>query len=158
MNPKDWGPHMWYILHLLSFTYPDNPSYADKRIFNDFYTNMRYLLPCSFCRKHYSQYISEYPIGPHLDRRIDLVKWVIQIHNFVNLSLGKPQVPPEAVINFYQANQYKFTGKIPDEYLPPKGTSSEDKWRWWMKIFLIGLAIGVIVYLRNLELYNWRIE
>jgi len=142
MNPKDWGPHLWYILHLFSFTYPDNPSYADKRIYNDFYTNMRYLLPCSFCRKHYSQYIS----------------WVIQIHNFVNISLGKPQVPPDAVINFYQANQFKFTGKIPDEYLPPKGTSIEDKWRWWTKIFLICISFGIIIYLRNLEKYNWSSE
>lgn len=157
MNPNIWGPHLWYILHLFSFTYPDEPSYSDKRVYNDFFTNLRYLLPCSFCRKHYNKYLAEYPIGPHLDRRIDLVKWVIQIHNFVNLSLGKPEMPADSIIRFYQDNNYQFPGKLPDSYLPPKGTSPADKQKWWFRIILIALCIGLIIYLKHQDYYNWSI-
>ena len=30
MEPKIWGPFMWFILHIISFNYPDKPSPFDK--------------------------------------------------------------------------------------------------------------------------------
>ena len=44
MDPKIWGPFLWYILHIISFNYPINPSYADKRIYHDFYVNFKDLI------------------------------------------------------------------------------------------------------------------
>ena len=106
MDPKVWGPFLWYILHIISFNYPLNPSYADKRIYHDFYVNFKDLIPCANCQKHYRQHLHSNPITPALDSRGDLVKWVIQMHNLVNISLGKPVMTVEEVIAAYQMNNY----------------------------------------------------
>ena len=95
MHPEVWGPHLWYILHTISFSYPDNPTDYHRNAYRDFFTNIKDVLPCEQCQKHYTKHIQEYPITPHLDSRATLVKWVIQIHNFANLSIGKPAYTPE---------------------------------------------------------------
>ena len=84
MKPSLWGSHLWYILHIITFDYPDNPTSYDKIAYRDFFTNIKNVLPCKECKKHYNTFITDYPITPHLDRKSDLVKWLIQIHNFVN--------------------------------------------------------------------------
>ena len=101
MKPEIWGPHLWYILHIISFEYPLNPTEYDKRIYHDFYTSLKDVIPCEMCRKHYRTHINKYPLTPHLDTRDTLVKWVIQVHNFVNASLGKPILTIAQVMDIY---------------------------------------------------------
>ena len=101
MRPEVWGPHFWYILHIISFEYPLNPTEYDKRIYHDFYTSLKDVIPCEMCRKHYRTHIHKYPLTPHLDTRDTLVKWVIQVHNFVNASIGKPILSIEEVMDIY---------------------------------------------------------
>jgi len=101
MNPNVWGPHFWFILHLVSFNYPDNPNTPDKDNFKRFYESIGDILPCPNCRKHYKNYLSQFPISVHLDTRIDLIKWVIQVHNFVNQSLHKPTYTLQQVLKTY---------------------------------------------------------
>ena len=38
MKPDIWGPHFWYILHIISFDYPLRPTEYDKRVYHDFYS------------------------------------------------------------------------------------------------------------------------
>tara|TARA_B100000902_G_scaffold366281_1_gene387924 strand:+ start:464 stop:934 length:471 start_codon:yes stop_codon:yes gene_type:complete len=102
MDPTIWGPHFWYILHIITFNYPDNPTEYQKRAYHDFFTHLKEVIPCGNCRKHYSKYIGEYPLSPHLDSKVAIIKWLIQIHNFVNISLGKPIYDPVDVINIYK--------------------------------------------------------
>ena len=90
MLPAIWGPHLWFVMHVISFEYPQQPSEYDKRIYHDFYTSLKDVIPCQDCRKHYREFITRYPITPHLDTRDGLIKWVIQVHNFVNDHWGKP--------------------------------------------------------------------
>lgn len=101
MDPKLWGPHFWFILHLISFNYPDNPSTPDKDNYKRFYESVGDILPCSLCKRHYKNYISQFPISIHLDSRIDLITWVIQVHNFVNQSLNKPIYTVKNVLDIY---------------------------------------------------------
>jgi hypothetical protein len=42
------------------------------------------------------------PISPHLDRRDDLFRWTVNLHNEVNKSLGKTPVSELESINFYR--------------------------------------------------------
>ncbi len=102
MKPEIWGPHMWYIMHIISFNYPINPTEYHKRAYREFYTNIKDILPCEKCQRHYSQYLSTYPISPHLDNRANLIKWVIQVHNFVNQSLGKRTYTVAQVLLLYK--------------------------------------------------------
>ena len=40
MKPDVWGPQLWFILHIISFEYPDNPTELNKRVYYDFYTSL----------------------------------------------------------------------------------------------------------------------
>ena len=101
MRPSLWGPQLWYILHIISFEYPEHPSEYDKRIYHDFYTSLKDVIQCPECRKHYRDHITQYPLTPHLDTRDTLINWVIKVHNFVNVSLGKPELTPRQVMSIY---------------------------------------------------------
>jgi hypothetical protein len=155
MDPKVWGPFLWYILHIISFNYPINPSYADKRIYHDFYVNLKDLIPCSMCQKHYRQHLHSNPISPALDSRADLVKWVIQMHNLVNISLGKPTMTVDEVFAAYQMNNF-----LPPNYKKPVDpkivTKQTEKWstgKLYFWIFVFGSLVGYRWY-RNYEYYS----
>ena len=145
MDPKIWGPFLWYILHIMSFNYPLQPSYADKRIYHDFYVNFKDLIPCSTCQKHYRQHLHSNPISPALDSRADLVKWVIQMHNLVNISLGKPTMTVEEVFTAYQMNNF-----LPPNYKKPiEIKTSKIMQKAWSKsrlYFWIFVFAGLVGY------------
>ena len=61
MHPSIWGSQLWYIMHLISFEYPINPTEYDKRIYHDFYTSLKDVIPCEDCKKHYREHITRYP-------------------------------------------------------------------------------------------------
>ncbi len=46
--------------------------------------------------------LQKLPITPHLDRRDDLFKWTVELHNIVNDSLGKPRVSELEALMFYR--------------------------------------------------------
>ena len=75
---------------IVTLGYPDNPTYVDKRRFNDFFVSVQYILPCAKCREHYSNHLSNFPISVSLDNKESLVKWLFNLHNQVNISLNKP--------------------------------------------------------------------
>jgi hypothetical protein len=89
-------------MHIISFEYPEKPTEYDKRIYHDFYTSLKDVIPCKDCQKHYREFITRYPLTPHLDNRDTLIKWVIQVHNFVNKSLNKPELTPKQVFAIYK--------------------------------------------------------
>ncbi len=102
MPPEVWGPFFWHTIHIVALGYPEKPTYAHKKAAKEFFESLQYLLPCEVCRKHYSQNLTVMPITPHLDRRQDLLKWTIEIHNRVNQQLQKPIVSEPEVIQYYK--------------------------------------------------------
>lgn len=62
---------------------------------------MAELIPCPICREHYKEHLKKLPLSPHLDRRADLFRWTVQLHNEVNIMLKKPIVSETESINFY---------------------------------------------------------
>jgi hypothetical protein len=102
LSPHVWGPIFWHTIHITALGYPiQEPSYPVKRAAKEFYESLANLIPCPVCREHYAQHISENPIGPSLDRRADLFRWTVNLHNIVNKSLGKPHVSELEAIAFY---------------------------------------------------------
>ena len=91
MDPSIWGPSLWNSLHLITLNYPEKPSFAVRKQYYDFFNNLRYMIPCIYCRKNYIEHLNEIPLEPYLDSRQLLVKWLIDIHNLVNKSLNKSQ-------------------------------------------------------------------
>lgn len=89
MPPQIWGPIFWATLHIASLGYADKPSEKQKKTMQAFYESMVEALPCPICRHHYEINIKEMPVTEALGSRVDLIKWVFEMHNRINVQLGK---------------------------------------------------------------------
>lgn len=93
MPPDVWGPIFWDAMHIVSLAYPVQPTEADKAGARAFFESLTTVLPCPICRDHYAQKIKESPIT--LESKGELIYWVWDIHNQVNVMLNKPTVTIE---------------------------------------------------------------
>ena len=85
-----WGPPMWHFLHTMSFNYPVNPTAEDKKNYSNFIYNLRYVLPCKYCRMNLTSNLKANPLlDCHLKSREAFSKFVYRLHEIVNKRLGK---------------------------------------------------------------------
>jgi hypothetical protein len=102
LPPTVWGPFFWHTIHIVALGYPKDPSYAQKRAAKEFFESLGHLIPCPTCRDHYVVHMNKMPITPHLDRKEDLFRWTVELHNVVNQSLGKPIYTEAEALMFYR--------------------------------------------------------
>lgn len=94
-----WGRHVWKALHYISLGYPDKPTKEEKEHYKNFFTLLKYTLPCNLCRIHYNDNLLEYPLTDDvLKNKNNLVKWVIDLHNIVNKKKGYPVLTYEQAL------------------------------------------------------------
>lgn len=86
-NDKEWGPILWGSLHSRTREYSCNKD-EEKRWLNIFHT----WIPCGKCKSHWAELLKKNP--PELSTKEKYVQWAIDMHNQVNLSLGKPIYEP----------------------------------------------------------------
>jgi len=89
-SPIYWGPSAWKFFETTAFGYPDDPSEEEKTAAFNFFESLRYLLPCETCKEHYSENFETLPVD--VESRETLSRWVVEFHNIVNVSLGKPSI------------------------------------------------------------------
>jgi FAD-linked sulfhydryl oxidase len=89
MPPQIWGPIFWSTLHIASLTYSDEPTERQKANMKAFYESLVDVLPCPICRKHYEVNLEEMPVTKALTSRAELIQWVFNMHNRINVQLGK---------------------------------------------------------------------
>ena len=83
-NPNIWGPSGWFFIDTIVLSYPDKPSYEEKKIYKNFLLQLKDILPCSSCRDHYTNNIMYIPLNDYyLSSKYKLIEWIIQIHNKV---------------------------------------------------------------------------
>jgi hypothetical protein len=103
-KPKFWGPALWQFLHSMAANYPESPNAQYKASCRQFFYSLRYLLPCSLCRQHYSTFLAKKP--PQVDNTNSIKEWVLWLHNEVNAQLGKKETwTMETVDKTYMKNQ-----------------------------------------------------
>lgn len=102
MDPKVWGPKLWFVIHTIALNFPENPSYEQKRTHEDFFNSLVYLIPCDKCRVHYRQHINNNPVVNHLKDSDTLFRYTIELHNEVNKSLNKRVYSYDEVVKFYR--------------------------------------------------------
>ena len=134
--PETWGPFFWHTIHIIALGYPQEPSHAHKKSAKEFYESLKFLIPCPICKEHYVAHMEKYPITPHLDRRSDLFRWTILLHNEVNKALQKPAYTESQVLQYY--SRIGERGRSPVWNL-------NDFVEADTKYFLKGLGIGVAV-------------
>ena len=100
MEPNIWGPPAWTFLHSVTFLYPENPTVVDKQNYYLFFKSLKNVLPCPNCQEHYSINFEKFPI--RLEKRDDLIEWLIDIHNEVNIIYHKKQFTYEEVYQKYK--------------------------------------------------------
>ena len=132
--PEVWGPFFWHTLHIVALGYPQEPTYNDKKAAKDFFESLQTLIPCPMCRQHYASHMVKLPIGPSLDSRKDLFRWTVDLHNEVNVMLGKRKYSETEVIQFY--TRLGARGKSPV-------VSSNDLIEADYQAMLKGIAIGI---------------
>lgn len=85
-----WGPPMWHFLHTMSFNYPVNPTVEDKKHYSNFIYDLRYVLPCKYCRINLTSNLKANPLlDCHLKSRETFSKFIYRLHEIVNKRLGK---------------------------------------------------------------------
>lgn len=106
VSPDDWGPQYWRVMHSVAFWYPTDPTNDQKQSAHAFYSALRQLLPCAACRAHYEQILIVRPLDRAVQNRMSLVRWVIDVHNDVNESIGKSRLDfDEAVLRVQLASE-----------------------------------------------------
>ena len=91
MKPEVWGPGAWLFLHSITLEYPHDPTEQDKRWIKQFFESVGYVLPCEKCKINFQQHLMRYPLTENvLTSKSNLVRWLINIHNSVNQTIGVP--------------------------------------------------------------------
>ena len=118
MDTRFWGPSGWKLLHLITYGYPDNPSYQQRLDYGLFFNSLKCILPCKYCRKSLIKFYKQLPIEEHLGSKATLTKWFYDIHNKVNNKLRRqkllkyPNPSKEEVDKIYE-NMIKYPCQIP---------------------------------------------
>ena len=85
-----WGPSLWHSLHTISFNYPLNPSMDDKKRYRQFILQLKYVLPCKYCRTNLKQNFKCLPLQmKDMKNRETFSRYMYQLHELVNKMLGK---------------------------------------------------------------------
>ena len=147
MEPKVWGPPAWEFLHAVTFQYPEKPNNHERKKYYTFFDSLKFILPCPNCRNHYANNFESIPI--RLDSRRDLIEWLIDIHNEVNVLNNKKVWTYEEVYEKYNQmyDDYKeeeFYNRLPE---PAPLLNSTNM------IFIVLLLVigGCILYYRQMK-------
>jgi hypothetical protein len=90
MMTSIWGPAMWHALHTISFDYPVHPTSEDKKHYKEFIENLKYVLPCKYCRINLTNNLKMNPIREcHMKNRDTFSRYVYNLHEYINKMLGK---------------------------------------------------------------------
>jgi hypothetical protein len=85
-----WGPAIWHYLHMMSFNYPVKPTPEDKIHYRNFILNLRYVLPCKYCRINLTNNLKKKPIQMcDMASRETFSRFVYELHETVNRMLHK---------------------------------------------------------------------
>lgn len=102
LNPRIWGPNVWYVIHLMAANYV--PSKESAMAFRSFISSLSSLLPCDMCKIHLGENLRKVPLTSEVLRTNEaLLKWTYDFHNAVNIMLKKVS-PPYDVIRAYYLN------------------------------------------------------
>ena len=90
MMTSVWGPPMWHVLHTISFNYPIKPTNEQKKFYYNFYSNLKNILPCKYCRDNLTNNMTNLPLTMVVFKnRNTLSEYVYELHELINTMLGK---------------------------------------------------------------------
>jgi hypothetical protein len=142
---------MWFTLHSITFNYPIKPTNDDKNNYKNFFIYLQNVIPCNICKKNYIRHLKEYPVDNNLNSRVDLVKWMINLHNAVNGETGKKILSYDNVIKKYE-DAYQSRNLLSKDYnndiIYTKNIYFNNNNIYYIILFII-LVIILYIYFSN---------
>jgi hypothetical protein len=134
IDPTLWGPSAWKFMHYITLSYPDKPTTTDMNSVRTFFTTVANLLPCEKCRAEYTSLLKQNPLTQQVvSSRNNLSIWLLDIHNKVNVKLGKPE-------ESYQQMTQNYMG-------PNTGNYSSMMFNFDTNTLIIILIVAIILIL-----------
>ena len=156
-DPDKWGPHAWKFLHMITFSYPEDPHPDIQEHFKQFFRSLGTALPCAKCREHYNEKfvrtVDDSPDDPFRNRE-SLTQWLVDIHNEVNDSNSKPKISPDHARRLYTAKDLLCADKKTFDSTPSAATASSSGSSRSLFIVIavfllvIALVLGAVSYRR----------
>jgi FAD-linked sulfhydryl oxidase len=88
-TPRQWGPAIWFSLHSIAAAYPEKPTEQDRESIVKLFEGLSLRLPCGICSVHLQEELKSFPIYEHTESKVQLEKYVYDLHNRVNTKSGK---------------------------------------------------------------------
>lgn len=123
-----WGPGAWNTLHTFAHRAPLRLGDSDAREWKHFLTLFADRLPCPTCRKHFGAYIAEHVTDTTFNTRQEIVIFLNNAHNDVNVRLGKR------------------TWTL-DEHNRVYSTPSQKNCEWDTTLFVIGSVLTLSIWI-----------
>ena len=105
-NPSVWGPHYWFFLHSVGFTYPEMPTDGEKKKYYNLIISLPTFIPNNAAANNFQRLIDDYPVSSYLNSKNSFLKWIHFIHNKINAQIGKQEISYIEFVNTYN-NEYK---------------------------------------------------
>lgn len=144
MSPDVWGPVFWATMHIATLGYPVNPTPKDQEAAIKFYESLVIMLPCPICREHYGTHLTEMPVKDVVNNRDALINWVFNIHNKVNVQLGKKEITWEDYIKYM--SKLAVLDRVNLLKTPKVESPLQTSMAVNTVVFLGGLALGGAAY------------
>lgn len=97
----NWGKPGWKFLHAVTFAYPSHPDLKTKLRYRRFFKTLKYVLPCPACRSEYAKSVQHLG-NKQMKNMKSLSRWLVDVHNKVNVKLGKKVFSYEEVKQMYR--------------------------------------------------------
>lgn len=106
-DPKYIGPGTWNVIHRRAFKARTNTQQVE---FIGFMKDICQEFPCTVCRGHCTEYITNHPMEDYVDVSVDingehipigLFVWTWKFHNAVNARIKKPIMSWDTAYNLY---------------------------------------------------------
>lgn len=101
MKPTAWGKSAWTLLHSVSFAFPLVPTADEQERVATFVKAFREVLPCPTCKSDFGLIMERKPLEYSLHSREAFARWVNEVHNEVNVKLGKPTMTFEESVEVW---------------------------------------------------------
>ncbi|KAJ1529150.1 hypothetical protein ONE63_005959 [Megalurothrips usitatus] len=88
LDKDELGNKTWGFLHTMAAYYPDNPTTQQKQDMKLFFNIFSQFYPCSICSKDFQEDLKVHP--PNVENQKTFSRWLCDMHNNVNVKLGKP--------------------------------------------------------------------
>lgn len=84
-----WGPCAWNTLHCFAHCMPTVLTNEQQMNFKTFLYSFSFYLPCPTCRYHFHKYLDDNISELSFKTKDDVIQFVFDAHNDVNVRLGK---------------------------------------------------------------------